>query len=143
MSSNVRELNNNVSHYSYIDGRWFFLNIGRTTYDAAKNHCTRKLGGKGKMYEPRSNSLTAKIGKEANLRVNDNAGYYVGIKKVNGKFVYESDGSVVSKSLDWADGYPNENGNCVQTLNGKLFNSPCDSQLHQICEYDTGKLKLW
>ena len=99
-----------------------------------------KLEGKGKMYEPRKNSLTAKIGKEANLRVNDKKGYYVGIKKVNGKFVYESDGSVVSKSLDWADGYPVEYGDCVQTLNGKLFNSECNQEVHQICEYDTGDI---
>ena len=99
-----------------------------------------KLEGKGKMYEPRKNPLTAKIGKEANLRVNDKKGYYVGIKKVNGKFVYESDGSVVSKSLDWADGYPVEYGDCVQTLNGKLFNSECNQEVHQICEYDTGDI---
>ena len=124
-----------------VDGRCFFINVNsNTNFEASKKECTKRLGGKGKLYEPRRNSLTEKIRWEASLRVNDDIGYYVGIKKVNGKFVYDSDGTLVSKSLKWADGYPVPQGDCVQMVNGKLINSDCGVDVHEICEYDRGIL---
>ena len=130
-----------------INNKCVYYETSRYNYEDAKQGCESRFSNNGRLFEPKTwyeNEVAFKIGRHSLGIIYVN--WWVGIndEENEGQFVFESDGTSISYSPSWFNGYGTKgtSNNCIlfasedgQTLD--WIDWPCSYSYKSICEQIT------
>ena len=121
-----------------MDTLCLYYEKAKKTFEDAKANCETKFGGNGRLFEPKTVAINKKVhktGKDNNLGYH----FWIGVKAN----AYASDGSQISISPPWHDGYSKIdqcllycNSNHHQYL-GLWCDYSCTGTWKSVCEYNS------
>ena len=92
-------------NYRMVGQRCIYFDKSTSNYAVARERCKSTFNGKGRMYQPRNFEESIKISKEGLSNLSKQV-WWIGVNYVNGKFVFNSDGSPIPFTPRW---HPNAN----------------------------------
>ena len=129
----------NHTNYRSINGRCYYLDLGKMTYEEAKRLCADKFVG-GKLFEPENLRIHNLVWKTFKDIMPSYVAPWIGINEKNSEnnFHYDSSGVKLPFNPPWESGTGDRyESSCVIVIvwtNGEWYDVPCSNKYRVFCE---------